>query len=226
MPRSLKIADDDDDDVPARVGRPRAKEEFGPPRPEQHERQEYAARLQLVLKALEIPDLGRDERMYLQRILWRRDQLRKYDRKRFAARGEDQVVLLLRSIAEMSNSLAALKLSIMRALSLCLHEAWTSKGLAWLDAMDAVKLVEIEATLRGLGLGEHLHTAIRWKLAEILGPPIVSQPMPKTPARKMVKPPAVSQAAWDDVIQIGKLRKKKTAEPRATRKKSPVAKAA
>jgi hypothetical protein len=39
--RARHIDDDEDDDVPARVGRPRAPEEFGPPRPEPHEREEF-----------------------------------------------------------------------------------------------------------------------------------------------------------------------------------------
>ena len=47
--------DDDDDDIPARVGRPRTPEQFGPPKPEPHQREEYVARLQSILDALEIP---------------------------------------------------------------------------------------------------------------------------------------------------------------------------
>jgi len=179
MPRSIDDDDDDDDDVPARAGRPRTPETFGPPAAEQHERQEYAARLQLVLEALEIPDLGRSERMFLQRKIWRADQLRKYDPKRFTTRGEDQVVILLRSIAETTNGLTALKLSIMQALSSCLHEAWTSQGLKYLDAMDAVKLVEIETNLRSYGLEDHLGAAIQWRLTEILGRPTAAKPVPK-----------------------------------------------
>jgi len=201
--------DDDDEDVPVR-GRPRAPEEFGPPPPEPHECKEYADRLQLLLDAIEIPGLGRDERLYLQRILWRADRLRKRCPKRFADRGEDRVVLLLRSIAETTNGMAALRMPIMMAVASCLHPAWTDKGGLWLDAMDKVPLVQIEATLRSHGLEEHLHTAIKWRLTEILGPPIVSKPMPKTPPRK-IKPPTVSQAAWDDVIGMEKLRRKKTA---------------
>ncbi len=51
-----KRRDDDDevnDDIPARVGRPRSPEEFGPPKPELHQREEYVARLQAILDALE-----------------------------------------------------------------------------------------------------------------------------------------------------------------------------
>jgi hypothetical protein len=48
----------------------------------------YVARLQAILDALEIPDLGREERTYLQRLLCRADHLRNLTRNdsRAAAR--------------------------------------------------------------------------------------------------------------------------------------------
>lgn len=108
--RARLIVDDDDDDIPARVGRPRSPEEFGPPKPDPRQRKEYVARLQAILDAVEIDHLGQAERMYLQRILWRTDRLRDIDPRRFRARGEDQIIPLLRAIFETTNGIAALTL--------------------------------------------------------------------------------------------------------------------
>jgi hypothetical protein len=46
--------------------------------------------------------------MYLQRILWRADQLRKFDPKRFAVPNDDRVISLLRSITETTRRIASL----------------------------------------------------------------------------------------------------------------------
>ena len=208
-----KRRDDDDevnDDIPARVGRPRSPEEFGPPKPEPHQREEYVARLQSILDALEIPDLGREELAYLQRLLCRTDRLRKFDPKRFPRRGEDQVIMLLRSIAETANGPKALTLPLIKGVSSCLHDAWTNRGLEWLEAMDQVPLLEIHATLQGLGLAEHLDEAVRWRLTQILGSPFA--PPTKKPARKMVKPPTVSQPVWDEVIAMQKADRRRRAK--------------
>jgi len=199
MGRARKI-DDNDDDIPARVGRPRAPEQSAPPEP--FEREEFVKRLQAILDALEIPDLGRDERLYCQRILWRTDRLRKLDRKRFPVRGEDQIILLLRSVFETANGAGALTLPILRAVSGCMYDRWTDRGLAWLEAMDAVPLLGIFQTLRDLGLQDRLEDAIRFKLTQILGSPF--SPPAKEPTRKMVKPPTVSQATWDEMLQLRK----------------------
>jgi hypothetical protein len=146
MGRARKIDDDveeDDDRLPPRRGRRPAPEVFGPPKPEARQREAHARRLQSILDTLEIWDLGRDERMYLQRMLWRPDRLRQFDPKRFAAAsGENQVVLLLRSIAETANGIAALKLPIITALSSCLHDVCTGRGLDFLESMDKVPLLE------------------------------------------------------------------------------------
>ncbi len=142
--------------------------------------------------------------MYLQRVLWRSDRLRKYDPKRFTVRGEDQAVLLLRSNAETTNGIAALRLPIMMAVSACLRDAWTGRGLEFLEDMDKVPLLEIQATLQGFGLEEQLDHAINWKLTEILGPPIVPQQPTKPGPRLMKKPPTVSQRTWDEVCTMRK----------------------
>jgi hypothetical protein len=214
-----KIVDDDDDEVPVALGRPRAPEQFGPPKPEPHQRKEFVTRLQSILNALELPDLGRDERMYLQRILWRTDLLCSLDPKRFTLRGADRVILLLRSIAETTNGAEALTLPIMRAVYSCLHhDRWTNRGLAWLEALDRVPLLEIWRTLSDLGLQDHLDDALRWRLTQILGSPFAPQPaMLKKPVRKMVKPPTVSQATWDEVMEMQKADRRRREKIRAQR---------
>jgi hypothetical protein len=205
-----KIDDDDDEDIPAR-GRPRDPEEFGPPRPELHQREAYVRRLQSILGALEIPGLGREGRMFLERILSRADRLRELDSRRFKARGEDQVIMILRSIVETTSGIAALKLPIMSAVSLCLHDAWTNLGLGFLDAVDQVPLLKIDATL---GLDEHLDKAIRFKLTQILGAPF-APPARKPAARKLVvKPSAVSKSAWSEVLEMQKADRRRAHERR------------
>ena len=126
--------------------------------------------------------------MYCQRLLWRADRLRNFDPKRFTRRGEDRVILLLRSIAETANGPKALTLPVMRGVSSCLHDAWTNRGLEWLEAMDKVPLLDILSTLQGLGLEEHLATAIGFRLRQILGSPFAPPAKPKKPARRMEKP--------------------------------------
>jgi hypothetical protein len=85
------IDDDDDDDLPPRVGRPRAPEVFGPPKPMPHQRKEYWNRLQAILDALEVGEVDRDVRMYLQRIIQRCDLLRRLDARRFTTEGTPRI---------------------------------------------------------------------------------------------------------------------------------------
>jgi hypothetical protein len=151
----------------------------------------------------EISELGRDERMYCQRILWRADWLRSLDPKRFPAGGGDRVIILLRSIFETANGADALTLPILKAVSGCMYDGWTDRGLAWLEAMDRVPLLEIQTTLQGLGLDETLDKAIRFRLTQILGSPFAPSAKPKKPAGK-VKPLRVSQATWDGMLQLRK----------------------
>jgi hypothetical protein len=213
--RPPRDEDDEDDDIPPRVGRPRSPEQYGPPKPEPHEREEYFDRLQRILDALEIGELGRDVRLYLQKVLRRRDLLRAVDAKGFPEEGDAVVTLLLRSIAESSNGPSALTLPIIDAVRSCPHDVWTNRGLAWLEAMDKVPLLATQRALHDLGLERHLSDAISHKLTQLLGPPIVPQPAPKkkSPAKRLVKPPDVSQATWDAVVAM----RKKSKRPRAAR---------
>jgi hypothetical protein len=196
--RKAADGDDDDDDYVPRVGRPPSPEAFGPPRPEPQDRKEYASRLQALLDAIEIQDLGRDERRYLQRILWRSDRLESVDRKRFPNQGTENVTHLLRLVFESSNGSAALKLPILRAVSDCMHPVWIGKGLAFIEALDHVDLVGLHNTLRDMGIEDQLTRALRKKLEAILGPPVEPKPskpvkpakvkrMPKKPPTKITR---------------------------------------
>ena len=71
-----------------------------------------------------------------------------------------------------------------------------------LEAMDRVPLLEIQASPKGFGLEEHLSTAIRFKLSQIVGSPFA--PPPKKPVRKMIKPAEVSQRTGDEMIALRK----------------------
>ena len=68
--------------------------------------------------------------------------------------------------------------------------------------MDQVPLLEIHATLQGLGLEEHLDKAIRLRLTQILGSPFAAPA--KKPLRKMEKPPETSQRTWDEMLALRK----------------------
>ena len=202
--------DDDDDDFVPRVGRPRGREVFGPKKPELYERESYFRRLDAILDALEIGELERDVRLSLQKTLQRCDSLRSVDPKRFPEDGDGVVTMLLRSIAESSNGPSALTLPIIDAVRSCMHDAWTNRGLAWLEAMDQVPLVRTYQELCRLGVEKHLGDAIRHMLTQILGPPVApAPPKPKPAPKKMVKPQGVSAATWDEIIVMIKDRKKR-----------------
>jgi hypothetical protein len=210
MARARQDDDDDDDFVPS-VGRPRNPEEFGPPSPEPHQREEFVRRLQAILDALEIPDMDRDARMYLQNVLRRCDLLRSIDAKRFPAKGDEQVTLLLRTIAESTNGPAALTLPILMAVSSCMNPVWTDRGLEWIEAHDHVDLVGLQTTLADLGLEDQFERVLRRKLKAILGPPVVPKPRPKKPAKQMARPSIISERAWNEYAAL----REKLKRPRA-----------
>jgi hypothetical protein len=194
--------DDDEDDMPRR-GRPRSPEEFGPRKPWAHEREEYWRRLQAILDALEIPDLGRDERLYLQGVLRRQDLLRSVDPKRFPDAGDGTVTLLLRTITESTNGEAGLTLPILQAVSSCMNPVWTDRGLEWIEAFDSVDLIGLRAKLADLGLEDQFERVIRGKLEGILGPPVLPKPKP-TPRPKTGRPPNISEQTWAEYTAMRK----------------------
>jgi hypothetical protein len=120
---------DDDDEVPARIGRPRAPEEFGPRKPWAHESEKYWRKMQVIIEALEIGDISRDARLYLQGMLRRHDLLRDLDPKRISTKGEELVTLLLRTIAESTNGPEALMTAMLLPVLCCMEPAWVDRGL-------------------------------------------------------------------------------------------------
>jgi hypothetical protein len=192
------------------IGRPPKPEE--PKGPEPYERREYRDRLQVIVDALEIGALNKDVALYLQMLLRRHDLLRASNAKRFPTTGEEAVTLLLRTVFETTNGAKALTLPILKAVSTCLHPVWVAKGLALLETFDRVDLVGLHATLIDLGLADQLDRALRHKLVQILGPPIVPEAPKKTLARsKTARPAWASEASWNDVLALGKRKPKRPA---------------
>jgi hypothetical protein len=198
--------------APKRVGRPRRPAE--PRNPEPHERQEFADRLQAIVAALETGDLANDVRLFLQKMLRRHDLLRSVDAKRFHAKGEEEVTLLLRTVFESSNGAAALTVPILRAVSNCMEPRYVDHGLAWIEFFDSVRLVELLDQIRALDfcaegdLETHLRAAIWRRLVRRFCPPKIAAPK-KPPARpKMVRPPGVSEGSWQTVLALRKPKKK------------------
>jgi hypothetical protein len=184
-----------------RIGRPRNPP---PPQgPEPNERPEYVARLQTILDALEIGDLTKEVRLYLQKTLRRCDLVRSISLAP-APKGEERITVLLRTVYESSNGHAALTLPILDAVSNCTHQIWVDKGLAWIEAFDRIDLVGLHATLTELGLADQLGRALHVKLEGIIGPPTVepaAKPV-KTTAKKL--PARITRVALiEKRIEIG-----------------------
>jgi hypothetical protein len=202
MARRNRDEDEDDDlDIP-RVGRPRNPETFGPAKPRKHESEEYWRRMQGILHAVEVDDIARDVRIYMQGVLRRCDILRKADAKRFRVKGEERVILLLRTIVESANGPQALTLPIVVAVDAFMKTPWADLGLRWLEALDQVDLLATHKTLADLGLEDQFERVLRRKLEAILGPPVVPKPMPRKSAKKLSRPANVSEQAWSQYLRF------------------------
>jgi hypothetical protein len=200
-----------------RIGRPPKPPELTIGEPH-HERQKFADRLQAIIDAIEIGVLSKDERLFLQKILRRCDLLRSIDAKRFPAKGEEQVTLLLRTVFESSNGAAALTVPILRAVSGSMEPRWVDRGLAWIELFDSVGLVELLEQIRALDfcdegdLEKHLREAIRRRLVRRFGPPKIAVVPKKPPTRtKLARPAGVSERSWNEVIALRKSKRPKTA---------------
>jgi hypothetical protein len=160
--------------------------------------------VQSILDAVEIDDVPRDVRLHLQAVLRRHDCLRALDPKRFPAKGEGDVTLLLRTIVESTNGTAALTLPIIMAVCVNMKSAWTDLGLRWLEAFDQIDLVGLHATLVGLGLEDQLARVLRGKLEGILGPPMAPKQKQKSKAKAWAKPPNISEETWTEISRMYK----------------------
>ena len=96
--------------------------------------------LRRLLTALDRPFIDLDARARLQRLLERR--------------GEQHVVMLVRTIIESEGNESALVEPVVSAVAMVISDfpKWTDKGLAWIQAFDALDLNGLVATMRGLDL--------------------------------------------------------------------------
>jgi hypothetical protein len=158
-----KIEDDEDDDLPLECVSVANK----------WETPELAQEIQTILDAVEAPPIDDQVRVELQKILYRRNM--------FGTDGREHLILLLRTILESEGNQDALINPIVSAVSSCMQEEWTERGLEWIEAFDGLKLTALLATMRSLSLfserhlGYYLGLALRNRLAAILDPP---QPEP------------------------------------------------
>jgi hypothetical protein len=133
--------------------------------------------LQRLLRAVERPFVDPEVRARLQVLLERR--------------GEQHVLLLLRTIIESEGNQNALVEPIVSAVSSAIadHPKWTDKGLAWIEAFDTLDLNGLVATMRGLDLFKETSLAkyLSWvisnklrKIFELAAPLSPPKPGPKT----------------------------------------------
>lgn len=103
-------------------------------------------------------------------------------------RGQQHVMLLLRTIIESKGNENALVEPIVSAVSWVIadYPKWTDKGLAWIEAFDSLDLAELVRTMRGLdlfketSLPQYLSWVIGNKLRKIFEPS-VHQPAKQKP---------------------------------------------
>ncbi len=162
---------------------------------------------------MEIESVPEDVAEYLRFRMRRSDLMHGVDPKRFPSTGTDYVVTLVRSIAESTNGPAALTVPILSAMSDCAKPLWVNRGSEWLEALDDIKLLELEAGIRELDIADDtssmLKAAIYRRLHRKLGSPHPPPP-PKPKKPKPVKPDHISQEAWDDMVEARNARRRET----------------
>jgi hypothetical protein len=167
--------DDDDDDLPLECVATANR----------WETPEIAQEVQTVLDAVEAPPIDDQVRLELQKIFYRRNM--------FGTDGREHLILLLRTVLESEGNQDALIKPIVSAVSSCMREEWTDRGLEWIEAFDGLKLTALLATMRSISLfseknlGYYLGLALRNKLAAILDPP-QPEPVKKRGIRKGGRP--------------------------------------
>ncbi|MGX9431760.1 hypothetical protein [Bradyrhizobium sp. LeoA1S1] len=202
-----------------RVGRPRSPVA---PVQEAQDAPELVEKLQGILDAMEIGPLPEDVASFLRFRMLRNDRVHAIDAKLFPSTGTDHVVTLVRSIAESSNGEAALTVPILHAVSGCAEPRWVERGSEWLEALDGIDLLGLEASIRALDIADDislaLKAAIYRRLHRKLGspnPPPLPATKPKKP--KPTKPGSMSDEAWADVIEMQKRMRREAAQRRKAR---------
>ncbi|PSO30528.1 hypothetical protein [Bradyrhizobium sp. MOS002] len=141
-----------------------------------------AAKLQGLLNAMDVPLIDAGARKTLQKILYRWDH---YE----GGTGSERVTLLIRTILESDGNENALVEPIVSAVHGAMRPEWTDRGLAWIEAFDALPLVQTLETMRALelfseqSLARYLGMALTNKLARMFAPP------PVPPKARKAQPP-------------------------------------
>jgi hypothetical protein len=133
--------------------------------------------------------------------------------------GRGPITMLIRTILESEGNQGALVEPVVCAVSHCMVQIWTDKGLERIAAFDQIPLMKILQTLRELEIGDerdhderdHLVICIRNKLRRILGPPVLAKPKPKPKAKTWERPPSVTEETWAEYAAI----REKLKQPRA-----------
>jgi hypothetical protein len=102
-------------------------------------------------------------------------------------RGEQHATLVIRTIIESEGNELALVEPVISAVSQVMSRRpeWPDRGLAWIAAFDAIPLLQIVETMRGLeifreeSIGTYLAASLESRLAKFL---------PDTPAPEVTKP--------------------------------------
>jgi hypothetical protein len=170
-------------DALARLPEPQTFEIFRPR--DRLERERAAAeKLNQLLLDLEAPAIDVPARHKLERVIY--------------WRGPEHVTLLIRTIIDSEGNEGALIAPIISAVSsvMSCHRDWTDKGLAWIEAFDSLRLLEIIDTMRGLdlfretSLSHYLSMILSNRLRKVLEPPL-APPKPKRAYVRKRKPKGV-----------------------------------
>jgi hypothetical protein len=207
--RCKKVVDDDDDDHTPRVGRPPSPEPYGPPKPMPWQSAVIAKAVQTIIDSFDdAPQISPDARYFLQRTYYRREQ--------FGGGGAGLVTVILRCILESDgNSDAIAEPAIIEAVASCCTSPRLPHDMRLLEAFDQLHLVSILQTMRSLSLfkgsslGHYMGIALRNKLDAIFGLPadIPARPAKKRRAGRWVRPPSLSDEAWQAVLAPRKARR-------------------
>jgi hypothetical protein len=120
---------------------------------------------------------------------------------------------------------------VVAAVHAAMRPQWTSKGMPWLEAFDSIPLLSILDTMRPLhlfseqSLGEYLGRSIENRLWQAFGPDKLPSPPPKKRRPRWVRPPGLSQEAWDAIIAPRNARRRQLERARYAAKRRPRQKA-
>lgn len=119
--------------------------------------------------------------------------------------GEERATLVIRTIIESEGNELALVEPVISAVSQVMSRRpeWPERGLAWIAAFDAIPLLQIVDTMRGLeifredSIGTYLATSLESRLAKVFTEAPVPEiaPPPKVPMSQARIPAIISKVA-------------------------------